>query len=1376
MGQPSAGKTLLIFLATRPWRLFGVMLQGAFVFFKNVAWNIGPMLLFYFFVLLFLALSFGTYPIQANQAPVLKFLVDVTKVAQDGWNLVAGLIQQILDCKEILVDLWNTIMHLIASVVKRVFNAVNTVLNLGLPPLFGWAERGYLLERELERHEKQNILRQVTEEFMGRANATLAQVDPRYHHIYLDKVQRHILRTAARRAGVSARITILPSEFCDLVLGVFDFFIGLLSIFSDYFLFFLDLILGAYDAINGDFTESFLFLFVRSLLLEIFKEIPLTECLIDTDVIGDSAGSIPQSALNDVPRRIIACLCPWRYKNPLNFPSFLTPGNVGDVVPSNPGVAIFGCICPNPSVSLTSTTNIQTLFFRCLGLDLLVNQFNEFKRQFDILKERFEEVFEDLGELLTDILDLRGLYDALKSAYDFLEGLLPRRRSEGGAGPVLPSTEQLDRRLADRLRMFEAMDLQREMMKQLTNQTYVDEMGERRGMQAMQSMMTLAVEASRNGKRIAEKFQASGDTIFQRVLARLPERDAFRQFYERMQQRGGAQRAEHVQAFRRGLESLLDVAKGHIGARGSRDELETRLDSVDMVSFVRAVYALSGRDERMRAPPGLRALDAAGSMLIGTMFGPDQMRRAARRVHERYGSDPAARDGVRFAARYVQHPEGLRGVMRQFNLTEADVARVHREVRQETREMKAENAARLSYLGDIRNYAASEFVQYVDGVHYAYYDYSAAHMTGRVIVVGVFLVGGAATAAVSVAGFALGVGLAAGATILVGVLAPLIIFATLFFQYTLTLVSHIAAGILVNALPALPDSPYMFDIITPYIEAAKGPVTRSFFFGFTLDDAVELALSFGEITAKHAEYIGAWTLAYATGKWPLPLGRYIKTRDPLINENGEMDESFPEFIIDGILYCPQDTPCLDDGDCGGADCVCPGTPSRLGTERPANPCTGGMGKCRCWPFIQERVNVQTLQVDLNLDPQCDIAYGFDPADISIYLDPLFQEKGWSLAFVLSRNFWTFSLKFLQVGISFLRFTFRRAVVGGFVKWNAVFVPLAGTLFLLPSGPLRVVAIVALAANTLTPTVRETALFFIDVLERGAELPLVGVAAEYLLTWLRFPNYQAFPPFGEPAANDWICFVLNISSVFYILAILLLTAIIVSGLLLSGFVGFAIAVLVDVVLLPLNLLWFIFRAFISTALMYNTGMMAQGALRSGAPAEPPPPIYRYTAKPADAAPARLFVGSPLARAGVLSTAGAIDAGGVAFVRASSVPRGRGEPWWRALLLAGAGIWMGLWRWGTLGWRDAWRHGPLRVRGGRTGRASDCVVFTSDVPAEHRAGFPMDLYMNTHWGRTVHEIPGVVAVDSRMINTAWSDEALSVYHAREDARPRKTLKIN
>ena len=48
-----------------------------------------------------------------------------------------------------------------------------SVLVLGLPPLFDWAERSYLLERDLGRIEKQQVLRRTIDEYMAVANATL---------------------------------------------------------------------------------------------------------------------------------------------------------------------------------------------------------------------------------------------------------------------------------------------------------------------------------------------------------------------------------------------------------------------------------------------------------------------------------------------------------------------------------------------------------------------------------------------------------------------------------------------------------------------------------------------------------------------------------------------------------------------------------------------------------------------------------------------------------------------------------------------------------------------------------------------------------------------------------------------------------------------------------------------------------------------------------------------------------------------------------------------------------------------------------------------------------------------------------------------------
>lgn len=1385
MAKTPALVRLLYFVALIPYRLVIIAYLSIFVFLKNVAWNAGLMLPLYFIASILLAISAATYPITANQEPIIQFLVDVTKAIEQAWNFIAAIIQQILECKEILVELWNDFMHLLAAILKRIFNTLNDELNLNLPPLFVWS-----LERELERHHYQETVRRVTEEVMTYANQTMLQIDPKYHHHYAEMFRMRILRIAARRAGLpQERITLIPSELCTLLQNIFQFIIGLLDIFSDWFLFFLDLLLGFFDFISGNFSQNFVFILVQTLIIEILQQLPFTECFIDTDSLDSSdIGDIFDAFKSQVARRLISCLCPWRYKNPLGFDPFLSPVSGGDDVPSNPGVAIFGCLCFNPTISLNSNLSIEDLFIKCLGIDVLIDQFKSF---INTLENTFRPLYQWLVGAYYTLLNL---FNSLKSAFESalrairrLEDLLPRSESPDELASVLEELEQHEsdmrrmhagfeqHREQEKHRMSLAQHFLEELDKQLTNRTYVEEMNNRPGMRQMQTVMSLAFHAHANGQNMIREFKADAPGALARTLDKLADDHTMKRFYKRLEEKHGPNRGEHVRAFSNGLNQILDIARSHFRNRYTRSQLDARIEQMDFRPFVRSVFALSGREDRLRATPGLRSLDAVGTLAIGSMFGRTELRRAAKELTKRYGQDEAARAGVRFAAPFLRNVDGFGDVMQRFNITTEDIERVERSVRQERRAMEKENKAQIDFIGNIRNYAAAEYVQYVDGVHHAYYEYSGAHMGGRVVVIAFALTAGAATSIITVAGFAIGAGLAAGATLLVGILAPLLVILVSFFQYTLSLFSHIAAGIIINALPFSTDAPYAYDVITPYIETSRDFIRRSFFFGFTIADMLDLAQDFGRITAKHGEYIAAWTVSYATGKWPLPLGRYIKARDPLIDEMGEMDEGFLDFIVDGILFCPHTQECLDDGDCGGADCVCQDNPSRLGTERPPAPCTGGFGQCRCWPFIQPRVGVNQYQTNLNLDPQCYAIYNFSPQDVQIYLDPLFQEKGWSLAFVVSRNFVNFSINFIRAGIPLLREIFRLIVIGGFVRWNAVFVPLAGTLFLMPSGLLRVIAIIALAVNTLTPTVRETALFFIDFFDTNKGLPLVGFIFEYLLTWLRFDNYTPSEPFGSPAANVWICVVANISPILYILTILLITLIVTSGLLLSGAVFLAWAFFVDILLLPLNILYFIVRSLIASSVMYQSGMIKSGRLRTSA--EMHAPIYRYTTRPRDVHPERLASGSPMIQAGVLSTRGAVEAGGVAFVRSGKARAGKGMSWPRAVLLALMGLLMAGWRWGTMGWIDAWRFGPLRLRARpEQSRAGTCVVYTPDVPEHERDAFPMDKYIYTHTGHSIYEIDGIVPIDSRMVHVDFHDNSLAVYHARTQSKPEKTIKIN
>lgn len=1324
---------------------------------KAILANFTLLLPLYILAFILFAGSFATYGIFANQDPIMETLVRITKTIGEAWNFIQSLVQPLLDCKEPLVQLYNRFWELLFSVLKRVFIAVDAVFGLNFPNPWDWAARSVSeLEDTLERLRYEEELERVIDEWERSGRARIHEYNPTAHSAMLAMFRMRILKSAAERAGKNkARIQLIPAQLCQLIARTFNFIIGVLSIFSDYFLILLNTLIGAFNFLLGEFNENFLFLFVQTIIIEILRQIPFSECFVSNESLdSNSIVVVTQAIANQIARRLASCACALRYKNPLGIDPVLSPVPGGDDVPQNTFMAWAGCLCVNPRVSINGLSNVGEYIIKCTEIDRIIDEARRIKNELEGgIRTVVSGLETSVNFLETQWRNLEGEVRGLINEIERVRKLIPGQRDVG------PEFNPPDTRTRAAYRFLNAVDFQTELTRQLFNQTYVDEMNARPGVRTAQTMASIAVHSARLFvSKAQEASEQAPKTVMEVVMSKLPEEHTMRKFWAQLEERSGPERAEHVRAFHRGTDEFLRIAGPFLRGEMGYDEMTRAIDAIDMESVVRAVDALNGPKERAAAPSVIRSLDVAGTLVINSLGDEHNFKLSAQRLLHTYGNTEAVVSGVRAVQWALAGRPGYKDVMRMFNLTHEDVQRTHSEAREELFQKKAKNQERLKLVTSIKNYAVDNYARYVDNVYHEYERHSGATMGTRVIVVGVFAVAGGLTATVTVAGFAVGAALGAIGTLLIGLVGPLLPFLILNLPYLLTVVSNIAVGVVISLLPDSPDKPRAFDFFGPFIDAIIGPITTSFFFGFQQSDIDNLVTDWSAITRDALEYLTAFTIAYATGKWPLPLGRYIKARDPLVDEDGRMDESILRYLLDAIVYCPHKRACFRDSDCGFSDCVCPDNPSRLGTLRPDAPCTAE-GKCRCWPFIQERIGMQTLQYDLVLDPQCDVLYGYEPEDIKIWNIQAFAENGFTLRFLLNREFWVLVWRMLIVGLGGFRFTTRRAVLGGFIKWNAVVLPLAGSMFFLPAPILQFVALLTIATNTLSGPLQETALFFIDFFERNQNAPIIGAAFSEALTWLRFPNYMMFPPFGLPANNDWICLFLNLSAFLLLLGVLVVAIALATSFIIAGGVGLSLAAFADFFLIWLNLIYFIVRSIIVTAILNRDDMLSTPAMRTGTR------LYRYTARNRIPTEGRMITGAPLSSIGIHTTGNAVRGGGVAFLRtgASANRAPVKVPWPTVIWRTAKGVFWSMGRWATVGWVDAWKHGPVRFRPvEKTDPGVTCVVFDSDTPDEEIGAFPLHRYIFSHDDKSLDRFGNIVTVHENMIGRCWDDEWMAQYY--------------
>ena len=1165
-----------------------------------------------------------TYPIFSEQDTVLSWTADVGNAVETAFNLFQDIVHDLLECKESLVELWNTWITLILGVVARVYKAVKNIVAPSLPDIFTWTRQAYRTERELRELEVEQNLREMMDQFEVRMREDLPRIHPSMQKEYLSMMRGYLYNMARTKAGLrsSVRITILPTELCDVITGVFDFFIGFLDIFGDFFIALLDGILLIFDQTSGAFSESFIFVLVQLLIVDILRQIPFTKCFIDPDSLTSNDPIDILNAFRDqVAQRLIACLCAFRYQNPGIMDPFLSPLPGGDPVPSNIGVALGGCFCFNPTVSLATINDPVDLLIKCLGIDVLISAFQSF---ISTLQNTFIPLFNNLQNAFSS---LQGLYYSLESAFhdllDFanhLDDLLRRRRrrSVPDAEPAVDEGEHVRARANahSAKRASWAAELERltnatlfrnriidEFVMQMSNQTYVEAELQKPGRQALMNMMK---PATMTAGAMLNQMRMNGDAIYRNlsspttkdqargVMARLVERmpgDArFRSWYEGFSERYGNDTLPHVRVVHKALTGLAVLAASHLRVDYHPFEFERRMDEVDVEGLVRAVYALSPIVRARRAPTaqssGLRKVEAVAKVWMGTQLGPDALSRVADALIEKYGAnDTGTRAGVIYVASSMRDHTDLAEVMRRFNVTAADLDVIHARAHAQKTELKKENEERASMLFSLETHVREEWMDLKGEVADAYFQGEGVSHGKRIIAVAIAVGVGGFASAVSVAGFAVGVGLTAGGTILIGLLAPLLAVLVAFFPFLLNLVLHMGIGVAINTLPSSPDRPNAWDGgITSYIKSATTLIIQSYFFGWDLGNLQTLMGDWADTTVNSLQYVAGHTFHYMSGRFPLPLGRYIQAPAPPVDEDGALAVGLDVYFLDMVILCPHLEPCMDDGPYG-IDCVCPETPSRLGTRRPAAPCTSP-GYRRCWPYIQTGVNIDPIDLEIEIDGQCDDLDNFSFSDVRPWAQPIFSVHGYSQSWFLSAEFGGLLLTILAVARRRLQFVTRLLVRGFTIPWTGAFVPILGAVWVIPSPPLQLIAMATVYSNAILGPVHESALWLIDTMDANQDLYLFGPVAAEALDWVRFDNHAAFPPFGKPVARDWVCAGTGVPPLLIGLGLSIVAVAAAVAMLLNLSWLMAIGIIIDFVLLPLNLVIFTVHVLIINAAMYR----------------------------------------------------------------------------------------------------------------------------------------------------------------------------------------------
>ena len=185
------------FLVTLPWRMVKYAFWAFVIFLRSVVYlltvlaSVGTLSLILFFAGVLLL------PSQASQNQFQGVVEDLGEKIVDIANDVVDFFIVVLDCKEILVETWNTIWRFIAAIIHLVFEALDDVIGFGLDDeIFGWAYRSIRLERELRREEVLKELDDITTYYETNLSNMTRNVAPENRGVFLSMMQRKMHKMA----------------------------------------------------------------------------------------------------------------------------------------------------------------------------------------------------------------------------------------------------------------------------------------------------------------------------------------------------------------------------------------------------------------------------------------------------------------------------------------------------------------------------------------------------------------------------------------------------------------------------------------------------------------------------------------------------------------------------------------------------------------------------------------------------------------------------------------------------------------------------------------------------------------------------------------------------------------------------------------------------------------------------------------------------------------------------------------------------------------------------------------------------------------------------------------------------------------------------
>ncbi|HKB54139.1 MAG TPA: hypothetical protein VKD22_09070, partial [Ramlibacter sp.] len=1124
-----------------------------------------------FIILLLVGLA--ALPVQVDQDVWFGFAGDVAGEVTTIVQTLLDIAEQLLECIQPVINFINQFMRFVLALIS-ILSGDN---------LFPWAARDMAEgERYLRKLEIEREIERIAPIFYREAEAAVGNMtDPQLRAMYLQTSYRTMIRRATARMR-QERFSVDLSSFCSVIDEIFNFLIDLLTIIGTAVEDFTRLLLSFFD---GDgFDATFIFIFVQYIATEILAQIPFTKCFINPD---DLTGSLSPSEIlqlfeDQTPKRLITCLCPWAYDNPLGIPCVISPCSV---VPDNPGTAIVKCFCFLPDVTITQDEDPITAFIDCLGIDKLIEAFQTLlnyletyvKVVIDGLQTAVNYLYGVFNQLLNEFNSLKNFADSLSDSVfrDIapegrarLEALRAQRQPiEMPSLAVLEALRNATGVLNNTLGYLQQLRTSREAREAFVR-TLDTHIGPEKPTPEEQERMQRVASASVTrfvglARDVAKRIRAySGpnatmearQTLAERAM-RIPESQPLRDFAAHVNATYGVESNEPMAAILTAIGAMAHTFSwSMIAARGEATvpQIAVRLLDGGVLGGFPAVGKLARHIRSVRGETQLdRDLQDAGDQaklrVIRYLAGQEQFERMRDELERRHGR-PVMRDAP-------DHEEWVREIIED---TRADIAAA-----QARRAQKApftsllwqrpvgtpKSAATADDSGDVvlRGWgfvsdtfaveAKEQWDAYRTDVLQAWerarFSYVDPVDTGeRFIVIAITIVGGAAAVGVSLFGFGIGLGLTFLGTVGVALLVPILAFAAAFFVPIFEMIVDAAVG---NFLNTIQTHTRYHDFVTPYILIFLDLVAASFTQGYQLADLTAALSDVGDTLLQDLNWVAAYQIRSRMCSFPIPAPPYTCPPLPLVDANGVMIGTVLDWFTDVIFFnqdavCASFVNCVGQGRCRAS--IDPGNPGEW-RQRECTvdaPCVdtfgNGYGACTSWPLIPEGLYIEDVQLTIDLNPQCEAVWGYPISDIRYFEGPDFQYyfvdvgPAWRYFFTTEflANVWA-DVRIATVGA---RTAVRWAFNLPFISWSGLGFFLVGVLFFIPGVAVVGIPIITAVSNTLQPIMRTVGTWVVDFSVQHTSSWLVGPIFEQALLWVRFPNYAAYPPFGRLVLGDLLC--------------------------------------------------------------------------------------------------------------------------------------------------------------------------------------------------------------------------------------------------------------